>query len=368
MAHKKIYTWIVFCLIMITSIIFVYHNAFLYDRPIAKITNTTLVKTEKVVDSYGHKDTLYTQKIDAIIQNGLHKKQSIQLTNEYSDSGAYDEPYHIGANVFVSFDKKQHLKNELTGVITGVKRDIYIVIIAWLFILVLFFIGRKQGIYTSISLAFNIILLSYALDFYIQHGLNLIWISIILTVLFTVSSLLLVNGWNEKTFTAIIATLLGTLLSVSITILAMWLTSERGLYYEEMQFLTRPYKLVFLAGLFIGSLGAVMDVAISISTSMFELYETNKHISIKQLKQSGFNIGKDIMGTMTNILLFAYVSGSIPILIIYLMNHSPLGFALSINLSLEMVRALSGGIGIVITIPIGLYVAIFYIKKKEAKK
>lgn len=74
------------------------------------------------------------------------------------------------------------------------------------------------------------------------------------------------------------------------------------------------------------------------------------------------------MGTMTNILLFAYVSGSIPILIIYLMNHSPLGFALSINLSLEMVRALSGGIGIVITIPIGLYVAIFYIKKKEAKK
>src|SRR5699024_7872373 len=101
--------------------------------------------------------------------------------------------------------------------------------------------------------------------------------------------------------------------------------------------------------------------------AMFELYETNKNISIQQLKQSGFNIGKDIMGTMTNILLFAYVSGSIPILIVYLMNHSPLDFALSINLSLELTRALAGVIGIVITIPIVLYISIFFIHRKEYK-
>src|SRR5699024_6136039 len=117
---------------------------------------------------------------------------------------------------------------------------------------------------------------------------------------------------------------------------------------------TRPYKLIFIAGLLIGSLGAVMDVAISISTAMFELYETNKNISIQQLKQSGFNIGKDIMGTMTNILLFAYVSGSIPILIVYLMNHSPLDFALSIYLSFELTSALAGVLGIFISFQFGL--------------
>src|SRR5690625_5917029 len=92
-----------------------------------------------------------------------------------------------------------------------------------------------------------------------------------------------------------------------------------------------------------------MHVANSNSAAMIELYQKNPDISAKALKESGIDIGKDIMGTMTNILFFAYVSGSIPMLILYLKNHSPLGFTLSINLSLEFARALSGGIGIVIT-------------------
>lgn len=74
--------------------------------------------------------------------------------------------------------------------------------------------------------------------------------------------------------------------SLFIAHLAMWLTSENGLHYEEMQFLTRPYYLVFMAGLFIGSLGAVMDVAITMSSSIFELYERNHGISMKSLKKS----------------------------------------------------------------------------------
>src|SRR5690625_5423047 len=95
-----------------------------------------------------------------------------------------------------------------------------------------------------------------------------------------------------------------------------------------MQFLTRPYKLIFLAGLFIGSLGAVMDVAISISSALYELYQKNNDISDEALKASGMDIGKDIMGTMTNILFFAYVSGSMPMLILYLKNYSPIVFTL----------------------------------------
>ena len=92
------------------------------------------------------------------------------------------------------------------------------------------------------------------------------------------------------------------------------------------------------------------------------------HISIKALKTSGLEIGKDIMGTMTNILFFAYISGSIPMLILYLKNASPLGFTLSMNLSLELARALAGGIGIVLTIPIGLYTSIFFINRKKARQ
>ena len=111
-----------------------------------------------------------------------------------------------------------------------------------------------------------------------------------------------------------------------------------------MQFVTSPYRMVFMAGLFVGALGAVMDVAITMSSSLFGLYEKNNDISIKALKTSGMEIGKDIMGTMTNILFFAYISGSIPMLILYLKNASPLGYTLSMNLSLEVARAMAVGL------------------------
>src|SRR5690625_7032632 len=107
-----------------------------------------------------------------------------------------------------------------------------------------------------------------------------------------------------------------------------------------------------MAGVVVVSLVAVMDVAITMSASIFELYEKDNKISIKALKKSANDIGKDIMGTMTNILFFAYLSGSIPIMILYLKNGSPLFFSISMNLSLEIARALAGGIGIVLSIPI----------------
>ena len=362
--NKPLYWYISLSLFILASILFMNHNYFLYSKPIAKITDSRLVATEDIVDRFENDDHLYTQKLEAVIKNGDLKGQTITITNEYSDSSAYDHNYKVGDEVFVSVNED---KNEEThsGTIQSVKRDHYVVIVAWVFILTLLFVGRKQGFFAVISLAANAAILSFALDFYLKTGLSLLWICGISIVIFTVISLLLVNGINEKTFVTIIATLLGTFISLLLTYLVMEVTNDSGLRYEEMQFLTRPYRMVFIAGLFIGSLGAVMDVAITLVSSIYGLYEKKPDISIKALQASGFEIGRDIMGTMTNILFFAYISGSIPMLILYLKNSSPLGFTLSMNLSLEMARALAGGIGIVITIPIGLYTAIFFINRKR---
>src|SRR5690625_2850596 len=204
--------------------------------------------------------------------------------NEYSLSGAYDYEYQVGHELFVSIDQMKDENNKLTGDIRDLKRDKYIVIITWIFIIVLLAVGKKQGLFASISLALNLIILSYALDINVKTGFNLLLICIFAVIIFTVLSLLLVNGFNEKTYAAIISTLLGTFSALLITWFVMIVTNEKGLHYEEMQFLTRPYKLVFMAGLFIGSLGAVMDVAITMSASIFELYEKNNYISINKLK------------------------------------------------------------------------------------
>ncbi|AOV07563.1 YibE/F family protein [Sporosarcina ureilytica] len=366
--YKQLSLYVGLAIACIASFIFVFHNASFYDRPIAKVIEVEIIDEMQVTDFRNNKDKLFTQRLVAEMSNGQEKGQRIELINEYSDSGAYDQKYKVGHELFVLIDKNISNNQVLTGTIKDVKRDKYLVIITWVFIFTLLIVGKKQGLYSVVSLIINAALLSYALDVYVQNStISLVLICGVTAILFTVISLFLVNGINEKTYAAIIATMLGTFASLLITYLVIWIAAENGLRYEEMQFISRPYQMVFMAGLFVGSLGAVMDIAITMSASIFEIYEKNPDVTSKALQKSGMEIGKDVMGTMTSILFFVYVSGSLPMLILYLKNAAPLGFTLSMNLSLELARALAGGIGIVLTIPIGLYTAIFFVNRKRAR-
>ncbi|MDL4843148.1 YibE/F family protein [Aquibacillus sp. LR5S19] len=368
MTYIQILSSLLLAICFAGSVFFVHNNYSFYERPIVEVIETNLEDTTEIMDGNNNEDSLYTQRIIAELKNGEEKGEIVHLMNEYSLSGAYDQEYQVGNELFISIDTNIGENRELTGTITDVKRDKYVLIVAWIFIFTLLIVGKKQGLFSIISLIVNVVLISYALDIYLHtSNISLLWICGISVILFTVISLLLVNGFNEKTYAAIVATLLGTFFSLLITYLVMVITSEQGLRYEEMGFLTRPPQVVFMAGLLIGSLGAVMDVAITMSSSIFSLYEKNNDIPAKALKTSGMEIGKDIMGTMTNILFFAYVSGSIPTLILYLKNGSPLSYTFSLNLSLELARALAGGIGIVLAIPIGLYTALFFVNRKRAR-
>lgn len=365
--RKKI-IYIILGLALTTSVLFVNFNYTFYERSIAKIIEMNTEDSIDVIDMHNNEDSLFTQHLLAELKNGEEKGQLIRLTNEYSSSNAYDQKYNVGNELFVAIDGIVEGNSALTGTIEDAKRDKQVLFVVWIFIFTLLIVGKKQGLFSILSLALNAILLSYALDIYVKNAnISLLFICGLCVILFTVSSLLLVNGFNEKTYAAIVATLLGTFISLLIVYCVMWVTAENGLRYEEMQYLTRPYRTVFMAGLFIGSLGAVMDVAITMSSSIFELYEKNNDIPMKALKTSALDIGKDIMGTMTNILFFAYISGSIPVLILYLKNATSLPYAFSINLSLELARALAGGIGIVLAIPIGLYTSLFFVNRKKAK-
>lgn len=356
------------CIAILVSMIFVHHNYSLYDRPIAKVTKAELIDTKENIDMHNNKDTIHTQHLTAILKNGENKGQTIYLNNTYSSSAVYDQQYDVGDELFVWIRPQTDDESNLRGNIVEVKRDKYLLLLAWVFIVILLMVGKKQGLFSIISLGVNALLISFALDIHIFNpNISLLLICGFSVFLFTIFSLILVSGFNEKTLAAIIATLIGTVTSLIIAYVVIETNDGYGLRYEDMQFLTRHYQSVFMAGLFIGSLGGVMDIAITMSSSMFALYEKNNSISIKSLTKSGLDIGKDIMGAITSILFFAYISGSIPTLILYFKNSSALGFTLSMNLSLELARALVGGIGIVLTIPIALYTCIFFIKRKRAR-
>ena len=354
-------------LCIVLSLLFVQNNFSLYKQPIVEIVKETLKDEKETIGSTNNQDTLFRQDLIGKIRNGEQKGEFVLLENTFSSSGAYDHRYQVGDELFITLQSRKG--TQLEGIILYPKRDKYILLAAWLFILVVLLIGKKSGFFSILSLIINIFVLSFALNFYTNsEGVSLLFVSSLLVLFFTSTSLILVSGNNEKTYAAILATLMGTFSALLIAFIVMKLTSEKGLRYEEMAFVTRSPQKVFLASILVGSLGAVMDIAITITSSLYELYEKNKQISLKNLKESGMEIGKDIMGSMTNVLFFAYVSGSIPMLLLYLKNGAPLNYTLSMNLSLELTRALVGGIGIVLTIPISIYTTTYFIHKRRASK
>lgn len=364
---KKWLFYIVLVALCVLSIYFVYHNEDYYDRSIAEVTGVKITGTRDVTDPNGNEDRLYEQEVFATVKNGPEKGRSILLSNTYSRSKAYDQEYKPGNDLFVSINEQTDGQGQLRGSIDDVKRDTYLVIIGWVFIFLMILVGKRQGLYSLGTLCVNAVILSFALDSYLNHDrIGLLGVCGLAVLLFTSISLLLVNGFNRKTYAAVISTLVATFVTLLISFIVIKATAANGLRYEEMQFLTRPTETVFMAGILVGCLGAVMDVAITLSASIFTLYEKNPSISTKALKEAGFEIGRDIMGTMTNIMFFVYISGAMPMLILYFKNASPLGFTLSMNLSLELARALTGGIGIVLAIPIGIYISTNLVNRRRA--
>src|SRR5699024_11120326 len=104
--------------------------------------------------------------------------------------------------------------------VKNVKRDKYLVYEAWIFILILIFIGKRQGLFAVLSLIINALVLSFALDFYINNNnVNLLIVIALCVIFFTISYLLLVNGFNKITISLIFTSLIGTFIAVLIAYL-----------------------------------------------------------------------------------------------------------------------------------------------------
>ena len=124
-------------------------------------------------------------------------------------------------------------------------------------------------------------------------------------------------------------------------------------------------ELLF-AGILIASLGAVMDVGMSIASTLNELKEQNPQMMLKELFQSGMNVGRDMMGTMTNTLIFAYVGGAMTTLVInYAYDLSYRQLANSYVIGIEIMQGLSGSLGVVLTVPITALIASFLAVRKK---
>ncbi|SNV61085.1 membrane spanning protein [Staphylococcus simiae] len=339
---------VIFCIIYVCSIIFTLFNTSLYHQPIGKVTQVEHLSTTSTTDDQHNHDTKYKTKLTLNVLNGHFKGQTTNIEHDYVKSQADSEAFNKGDKVLL------HISDKLTDAdIIEKKRDTLTVTITGLFLLTVLIVGRKVGLQSILSLMINTIAVLTAIYIHITFSnTNLFLLMTMAMVCSTVITLLLVTGWHARTVITIISTIAGTMLAIGLTELVIALTGGQGIKYETMNFLSLPPKDIFLASVLIGSLGAIMDVAITIASGMHEILQRTPNISKTRWALAGRHIGQDIMGTMTNILLFSYLSGSLPMFLIYLKNANTLTYTISMNWSLEIVRALTGGIGIVLTIPI----------------
>lgn len=349
----------VFCLLIFiyfAVLIFVANNQWLYKTPIAKITEVHTEKKKTMEATRGEKEIYYNQSLRAIVLNGDWKGKSITLKNEYSYSGVLNQKYHKGDRVLVNVNGESQ-----AGSIKGLKRDVHLTALIGALVLLLIFVTGRKGILTICTLVVNAGIFIAGFSRFLKDD-DILGLCNIMSVLFAVGTLLLLNGFNKKTLAAIVSTL--CVLAAIMGIFDAVMAYEGALDYSTMEYLgslDNPSEL-FRAEVMLAGLGAIMDVAVTISAALGEILHKNPQVTFFQLFRSGREIGYDIMGTMMNVLLFVFGCGLIPSFLIRMNND--IGFLTIIRLHIpyEICRFLIESIGIVLTIPISILVASLFMK------
>ena len=351
---KKIISYLVISVISIFLVFFVHNNDFLYNSTIMKITSIKTISEDYDYNNLGIREAIYKKKISGIITNGKLHGKKINTIYEESYSSVVTEKYKIGDKVFL--DKNYE--------IDGLKRDVYLMYILILFVIGLFVIGKFRGLLTLFSVIFNGIVFYISLDLY-SRGVSLLLLTVISSIIFTTLSLIVASGFNKKTYAAIISVIVSFVFLLLLLLLIVFTTKYRGINFNGLSFLTVPGEDIFIEGLLIGCLGAIMDVSITMSSSISELIDKSKNISNSSLYKSSKQIGSDIMPTMINVLFFTYLCGGLPIFVLAIRNGFSVYNYITTNYTLELTRFLSGSIGIVSTIPIATFISIKMFRGEE---
>lgn len=248
-----------------------------------------------------------------------------------------------------------------------------ILILGAVFVLLVLLIGRWQGVNTLISLALTCLAVFYVFIPAVLAGESIYLWSIATCIYVTFMTLFIVNGVNAKSIGAILGCLAGIVVAAVLTLFFEESMTLTGLLDENSVLLyglnpDAPFNLkaIIFAAIIIGSMGAIMDVSISIAAALEELKEKLPQITFGELFQSGMNISRDIMGTMANTLILAYIGSALAgVLLMVAYNSAMIDLFNREMIVVECLQALAGSIGILMALPFtALICALLYQSKK----
>jgi uncharacterized membrane protein len=328
-----------------------------------------LMIMEDTVADQGDGYSIRRQVADIEILEGPFEGQVIQVENYIN---VYDMVLSAKDEVllFVVAGNNGRIQEAF---VAEIGRDKYLIWIAIIFLAMVVLIGGVKGLKTIISLTLTVLAVIFILMPLVMKGYNPIAVSTIVCILITIITLLILNGLKPKTISAIIGTVSGILIAATLAWLFGSMAKLTGMGNEYAQLLAHmafdyDFKGLLFAAIMLGSLGAVMDVSMSISSAMNEILVIDPMITQVDLFKSGMNIGRDLMGTMSNTLILAYAGGALHMILCFMADG--VSFFEIINRDLiasEVVRAMSGSIGLISAIPITT-AAVTLLKAKQRVK
>ena len=252
-----------------------------------------------------------------------------------------------------------------------------VLLVLGLFVLAVLLVGGKTGLKSLLGLAVTVVALVWIFCPMWMKGSAPLPLAMGLCALVTVMSFVILGGTSKKILCAVLATLAGVALAALFGALAQSLCritsfnlyDVNGEIADLVNLQSRNYPVrihgLLTAGILIASLGAVMDVAMSLSSAVAELKQVNPELGRRELWRSGMNIGRDMVGTMTNTLILALVGSSL-VTVIRLWAQGPTWRMLlsSGYFAVELISALSSSMGVVLAVPLtALIGSVFYGKK-----
>lgn len=351
---RKVLIYIAFIMI---AVFLVKNDYALYEKPIGTIIEASTKQTNK-----NHKEEIekkYEQNLKVKIRNTKDKGKIIKIKNDFSYSRFQSSEYKKGQDVFLHMTEGSVSKVS----ITQVKLDYVTVGLIIIFLMFLFALMNTTGILIMLSLVANSIVFVFGLKGF-ASGKNLMLLTIIMTLLFIICTIVILNGFSRKSIGTVLSSVLTVIIVAIIYAIAYMNSPKLSFEYIPYTIGFEDLETLYHASLVFGILGAVTDVAITINSATCEIINVSKKINLKKLISSIREIAYDIMGTMISVVFFSFICGEIPLYVLKMKNGFSFLEIMRNGEEFEIIRFLVGAIGIVMAIPVSAFVAVLVNLKK----
>jgi len=249
-------------------------------------------------------------------------------------------------------------------------RGIYLIVFAFLGLLVAIF--GKSGLRAAFGLIFTFVTIIFLLLPLIANGHSPGLLTISLSVLIVVVSIVAIMGFQKKTYVSIIGSCIGILCYCLFYFLTGFILRIDGFNVAEIDllivagFYMGARELLF-SSILIASLGGIMDVAVSLSSAMFELSKTDEQNQFKALFQSGMKVSKDIIGSSSNTLILAFTGTFLISLILFATTNTQYEVMINrVDISIEILRAVSASAAMIVSAPITVLISAVVFSRSES--